>query len=459
MVMDAVLERFVEQSPIAVMARLAVQRAISSEWVDAVFEEHRSTQQTRELLFSTVVELMMLVALGQRPSLHAAARKYGELPTSLSALYQKTRGTEPGVLRALVQGSAERLAPVRIELRTRQKPWLQGYRVRVLDGNHLPASEKRLRLLRGFRGAALPGHSLVVYDAEQDLVVDVVPCEDAHTHEHKMAPNVWRTAQRGDLWIADRAFGTRESVAELVARAAAFVLREAASHPNPTPCGRRRKIGRTETGVVYETPVNLPLPSGETVRLRRIELHLDTPTDDGETVIRLLTNLPMRAASAKKIARLYRRRWTVEGLFQRLEAVLHSEVRTMGHPRAALLAFGCAVIAYNVLAVLQAAIEAAKDLPAEGIELSMYYLADDVRSDYRGLIIAIASEVWETYDAQSPRQLARTLERIARHVEPLRYRKTSRAPKPKQKKAHVARSVVTKHVATARILAGEPLPT
>lgn len=105
MALDAVLARFVAACPVAVMARLALQRAISTEWVDAVFEAHRERQYTRELLFSTVVDLMGLVALGLRPSLHAAAQRAmatGELGVSLPALYEKVNHTEPAVLRTLV---------------------------------------------------------------------------------------------------------------------------------------------------------------------------------------------------------------------------------------------------------------------------------------------------------------------------------------------------------------------
>ena len=51
-------------------------------WVDEVFEAHRQRQYPRELLFSTVVELMSLVSLGLRPSLHAAARQMDNLPVS-----------------------------------------------------------------------------------------------------------------------------------------------------------------------------------------------------------------------------------------------------------------------------------------------------------------------------------------------------------------------------------------
>ena len=113
MVWQAVVERFEQQAPASVMARLALEQALPAHWIDEVFETHRQRQYPRELLFSTVVELMTLVSLGLRPSLHAAARKLDErLPVSLTALYDKVNRCEPAVLRALVQGSAQRLAPL-----------------------------------------------------------------------------------------------------------------------------------------------------------------------------------------------------------------------------------------------------------------------------------------------------------------------------------------------------------
>src|SRR4051812_20732920 len=69
------------------MVRVALEHALPSEWIDAVFEEHRQRQYSRELLFSTVIELVTLVSLGLRPSLHAAARSLETLPVSLGALY------------------------------------------------------------------------------------------------------------------------------------------------------------------------------------------------------------------------------------------------------------------------------------------------------------------------------------------------------------------------------------
>ena len=222
MMLDAVLAQFVKHSPITVMAQLGLERVLEPEWMDQLFEEQRGRQYKRELLFSTTVDIMALVALGLRPSVHAAARARQDLAVSLSALYEKINHTEPALGRALVRESAQRLAPVVEPLKGQQPPACPGYRTRIVDGNCLAPSDKRLKALRPVRSAALPGRSLVV----------------------------------------------------------------------------------------YEQPVDLHGPDGGSLRLRRIEIHLDKPTGDGERTISLLTDLPAHV-SAIQIAALYRRRWSI----------------------------------------------------------------------------------------------------------------------------------------------------
>src|SRR5690242_19416483 len=195
MALDAVLERFEKSSPLTVMVRLVMQQALSREWLEEVFEQNRDKHYTRELLFSTVVDLMALVALGLKKSLHAAAQASAGLGVSLTALYDKVKRTEPEVVRALVRGCAERLSPVVEFMKEKRTPWVAGYRVRVLDGNHLAAREKRLNALRDFRGAALPGQALVVYAPELDLVVDMLPAEDAHAQERALMGPVLEQVQ------------------------------------------------------------------------------------------------------------------------------------------------------------------------------------------------------------------------------------------------------------------------
>jgi hypothetical protein len=54
-----------------------------------LFEQQRQRQYTRELLFSTEVDLMARVAWGLRPLLHAAVHASDTLKVSRQALYEK----------------------------------------------------------------------------------------------------------------------------------------------------------------------------------------------------------------------------------------------------------------------------------------------------------------------------------------------------------------------------------
>jgi IS4 transposase len=457
-VVDAVVERFAHHSPVTLMARLALQRTLKPSWIDEVFAQHARHQYVRELLFSTTVDLMSLVAVGLRPSLHAAAQAAGAaLPVSVTALYDKVNGTEPALVRALVAGSAQRLAPVMAALQRGKPALAAGWHVRILDGSHLAASERRIKPLRGYRGAALPGQSLVVFDPDSALVVDVVPVEDAHVQERLLMPALLAQAQRGELWLADCNFSTRAILGGWAAQGACFIVREHGVNAHPTPCGPPRPCGRIDTGTVSEQPVELPPPEGEGGEpraLRRIELTLDVPTEDGDTVVRLLSNLAPEAMDACTMARRYRRRWSIECLFQRLEAVLHSEVASLGQPRAALLAFGVAVLAYNVLAVLQAAVAVCHATEVADVDdVSLYYLADEVRAHYAGMLVAVEPQAWDAYERLDAAALAQALLDIAAHVQPAQLRRHRRAAKPAAKKDYVSHREASRHVATARVLA------
>jgi IS4 transposase len=452
MALDSVVARFIERSPVTVMARLALGRALDAQWIDALFEQHSERQYTRELLFSTTVDLMSIVAVGLRPSLHAAAKAATDLPVSITALYDKVNGTAPGLVRALVAGSAQRLTPVIEAMSSTPLMSVPGYRVRILDGNHLAASEKRLKPLRGFRGTVLPGQSLVVYDPDLGMVLDVIPCEDGHTQERALMQPLLAASRPGDLWMGDRNFCTRPILCGWHQQGSSFLVREHGANPNPSVRDKPRMIGKIATGTVFEQSVSIDDDAGAPVLLRRIELRLNKPTEDGQMIIRLLTNLPASEFSALELARLYRRRWRIEMMFQRLESVLQSEIPALGHPRAALLAFGVAILAYNVLATIARAITVQHQLDSEKLEISSFYVAITIKADYAGMMIAIAQSTWDTYEKYSARKLAQTLLRIATHAEPHRLRTHPRGPKARVKKGFVSHRAAQRHVATSRVI-------
>jgi hypothetical protein len=61
------------------------------------------------------------------------------------------------------------------ELGGRCKSLLPGYRVKILDGNHLAATPRRLRVTRGHSAGPLPGQSLVVLDPTLMRITDLIP--------------------------------------------------------------------------------------------------------------------------------------------------------------------------------------------------------------------------------------------------------------------------------------------
>ena len=451
---DAVVERFVKRSPLTVMAHVTLRRALAAAWLDAVFAQHAERQYVRSLLFSTVVDLMASVTFGFRPSIHAAVKAVGDtLPVSLTALYDKINRTEPTVVRALVREGAQRLAGVLGALAGVRRAGVAGYAVRIVDGNHLPATEKRLKALRGLRGAALPGHTLVVYDPQLALAVDIVPCEDAHAQERSLTAALLAGVEPGQLWVADRNFSTTRLFEGLADRGAVFIVRKHGRSPTVVEHGPLRRVGRTATGTVYEQRVAITRTDGGTLPLRQICVELHEPTRDGDTRLVLLTSVPAARMTAVAIAEQYRGRWTIEGMFGELEAALAGELRTLGQPKAALFAFGLAVLAFNVLQVVRRAVEAAHTADGAVPAVSSYLVAVEIRATYQGFAIAVDGADWARWDALGDQRFAAALRQMAAGLNLASVRKSRRAPKRRVPKGYVARSIAQRHHSTARLIA------
>jgi IS4 transposase len=451
MILNDVFDRFCQDSPLSVMAQAIMENALSPRSLDELFEEFAQKQFTNKLLFSTVVDLMGSVVCRIRPSIHAAFQARAEtVGTSIDAVYDKLDGTETVVSAALVHSVAARLAPVIDSMNGARPDWLPGYRTRILDGNHLPGSEHRIKELRTIRAAALPGHALVVFDPRLMLATDVVLCEDGHAQERSLLNQILEMVAARDFWIADRNFCTTNFLFGIAGRGGFFAIRQHASTLHWKFVGKRRACGRIDTGKVFEQTIEATNDEGEILILRRITVLLDEATRDGETELHVLTNVPAKDASAKVIADLYRRRWTIETAFQELEASLKSEVNTLGYPKAALFAFCVALVAYNVLSTVKAALRSVHGEEKVAEEVSGYYIADEIQMTHRGMMIAIPEDEWAVFHDMPPMELAGILVELARAVPLSKLRKHPRGPKkPKPKKQSGAK---IKHVATAKIL-------
>jgi hypothetical protein len=446
--MPAAFAPFLEKAPLCVMTRVSLEWLFRPQRLDGLFHETAERQYQRELLFSQVVELMMSVVLRVDPSVHAAYRKRAEaLPVSDQAVYDKLRCMELGVSEALVGDSATQVAPVIDVLKARLPPWLPGYRVRVIDGNHLSKTERRLHVLRRSWAAALPGKVLAVYEQELDLVTRVFLTPDGHAQERSLLDDVLATVCTGDLWIADRNFCTFKFLFEIDNKNAAFVIRQHGTIKGNL-LGKRRYRGRTDTGKLYEQRIELEC-NGVKKTFRRVTLVLDDPTRDGDTEIHVLTNLLETAATARKVMELYRQRWTIEKRFYEVTQTLDCEPNTLGYPQAALFAFCLALVASNAVALMRAALRARHDAKDVG-EMSNYYMAQEIRGAYLGMMIALPPRRWNMFADLTAKEMAKVLHEVAGHVRPAYYRKARRGPKkPPPPKARYRNGG---HVSTHKLL-------
>jgi len=447
MVFGELFERFVEQSPAAVMHRATMERVFAPAKLDAVFHQAAKAQYERELLFSTLVDLTAQVVCRIRKSVHAAfVRQRDRISVSIRALYDKLSHVEPCTSRALVRYTASEVRELIDRVNGWCKPLLKGYRVRILDGNHLAKTDHRLGVLRGTAAGALPGQTLVVMDPQYMIIDEAICCEDGHAQERSLVDQI--EVCRRDLFIDDRNFCTLRFLFLLRTRKAFFITRQHARMPW-IPLGRPRYIGNCSTGRVYEQSVQICDPeSGKVTNVRRITLKLRTPTRDGDMEIHLFSNLPVRIV-ALKIAELYRKRWTLEHAFNELTLHLRCELNTLGYPKAALFAFCVAACSYNLLAAMKGALRGVHGEEVLAAKLSNFFITDEISGTYRGMMIALPPENWVVFQTMSLATFAAQLRRWAGGADLDDYPKHPRGPKkPKRKLANAQ----FQHVSTAKLL-------
>jgi IS4 transposase len=440
---------FAKMRPIAVLAQMALRHLLDSRALQRVFEENAQAQREVAIPFSALTRMMASVVLGQEPSVNAAIKKMsGDLVASHQAVYGKLQRLETGTSRGLVTYSFQRTLALQQELGSISRHDIAGYETRILDGNHLAATEHRLLETRNSTAAPLPGKTLVVYSPRYDAVMDCFPIEDGHAQERSALDEVLETVRERQLWVADRNFCTLKFLYGIAAAGAAFIIRQHGQLVGQ-PLGKLREVGKTETAVVYEQKFQLPEHNGSTLVIRRIIVKLHQPTRDGDHQVLLLTNLSRDEADALTIAEEYRKRWRIETVMQVLTEAFRCEIKPLCYPKAALFGFAIALVMYNALSIILASIKAEHGRETSEL-MSRYYMALEIAQASDGMLIALPPSQWAGLSEASPESLAQEMLQIVRNMDFTYYGKSPRGPKkPKTKPTHARRKV---HVSTKKLL-------
>jgi len=454
MLLEPLFERFLAQAPLSVMARATIEHALAPEALDALFNRTAQRGYTKELLFSTTVDVMSLVVCGSASHVSVAfSHLRDRIPVTLKSVYEKLEHLETVVSAAFVRSVAERCETLIDELGGACRGLLPSpFCVKILDGNHLGATQKRLRATRGHTAGPLPGMCLAVLDPARMLISDVFPSEDGYANERSLIGAVLPRVKADEVWIADRLFCTSDFLEGVTERQAFFVVRRHGK-TRYWPQGEFTPEIETPRGGVRECPVRISHDGQPTLPARLIVVRLKKPTEEGETEVEILTNLAPTVADAALVSQLYLTRWKIEGAFHELTVALQCELNTLGYPRAAVFGFCVAVAAYNVLAIVKAALRAVHGEEKVQNEVSGYRIATRWSLVYPGMMVALPPEEWERWGRLSSRELAGYLRDWAGRID---WRKIRKSP-PRQPTKHPSPRIKDRkvHVSTARLLAAD----
>lgn len=442
----SVFQKFCSSAPFATMTQLVMRACIRDTFGD-VFEEFRGRQYEDKLTFEDVSIAVADVALGVVANPNQAYREHKEdLAVARGRFYDKLNGVSLTLSEQVVRATAEKLVSLQDALGFKKWEGIEGYRLLAVDGNHLQKSEKRLAALRDLENAPLPGTAVARLDLDRQILDHVYLLGDAHQQEADTSDALVEDLEPNDVLVADRHYCIVKFLEQMAAKSVCFIIRQHGRLPGVL-LGRRRKLGRTETGTVYEQQMRLT-KSEDSLVVRRITIELDKPTQDGDTVIHTLTNLSDEV-DGRKVARLYHRRWEEEYAFYYLRMCFYGELPSLGHPRAALFLFSLSVLAYNILQVILAAFFAVHD-DDEVLQLSNLYISKEIASKTPGMLIVFEDADWDALLPDSVMEQAKLLTTIARQTKIDDYRKSVRTKKKKPKKKK--RNVAHKHVSTAKII-------
>ena len=441
-----VFQKYIDKSPFAVMTRL-VSQAVIAEELDRVFQEHRNIQYEKDVKFSAVAMAVADVTMNFSENFNQAYKTHREqLGIAITSFYDKIKATETSISEALVRKSAEKASQLQDALEF--EPWeiLPGYRVFGVDGNALAKTDKRLGVLREATSAPLPGKVVARFDLQRQLFDRAYLLEDAHAQESTTCDRLVQDLLPNDVIVADRHYCIVRFLENISASASLFIIRQH-GRLKGVLLGKRKRLGRTSSGVVYEQTMKLSAADDALV-VRRVTVVLDTPTRDGETEIHVLTNLPSKV-DGLTISDVYRLRWEEENAFHVLQMTLTCELASVGHPRAALLLFCMSMLAYNIRQVIFAALYA-EHADEEVEQVSHFHISKEVSRYTDGMLVVLDDQAWRNLAPRSERGLARLLRTIAQQIVLVEYKKHTRGPKKKKPKR--SRNTKASHVSTARLL-------
>jgi len=365
--------------PLADAALRLLDYATQDEFLLSVFDRHRGRSYAGEIGFPLFVHLVSDSLLGHQGSAHQTfqqAQEAGQLNASVQAMYGKLRRVPIPLSQALFAEAAARLAEVGASVEDPLPASLTSLRALALDGKKLKYVVKRLKPLRGLKGNVFGGKLLVAQDIATGQAVVVEATADGEAGDNPLVPGAVAQVRalpdaRPRLWINDRAFCEFKTLNLQARDDDHFVTR---FHPR---CGfhlnadRPIRTGIDELGRPFREEWGcLGKPNNpHRVVVRRITVE----RSKGGPLILVTSLLDAEAYPAVDLLIVYRRRWGIETMFQRVVQTFNLRNLIGGTPEATVFQAVFCLLLYNTTMTVRDYVAAGANRASKTVSLHLLF--------------------------------------------------------------------------------------
>jgi hypothetical protein len=374
-------------------------------FLSGVFHEFRGRSYEDILSFWSIVQLICDALLEYDGSGHRAmkqAQADHELEVSIQGCYGKLRRIPQSLSEGFLFAGTQRLIGIMPSMRSQVPLSLRRFAVRVIDGKKLKHAAKRLGPTRKFLGSVLGGKVLVALDLRTGLALAMSSHEDGETNDCPLVPPLMRQLRKLPtrqplLIVCDRQFCDLKTPAVLAEDGNHFLIRY---HPKVTftrDAGHGPTQGKDANGRHYTDERGW---LGKENDKRRRYVRRITLTRPGEESLIVVTDLlDEQTYPAEELLELYRMRWGIERVFQRITEVFHLHQLISSTPKGTIFQCAFCLLLYNLIEVECAYVAKAQRLEPEQISLeNLFY------SIHRQLIgwTEMLSTEWTAHHFQHP---------------------------------------------------------
>jgi hypothetical protein len=347
-----------------------------------VYDKYRGRSYEWSLSFANLLGVITDALLEHEGCAHRALKQAQAdegLPVSQEAWYGKLRRIPEFLSQGFLLEGTQRLLGILPTTPSAVPKSVRKFDVRVIDGKKLKNAAKRLKPTRSFRGSVLGGKVLVALDLNSRMAIAMSSHEDGETNDCPLVPELLEqlrglSGERKLLCVLDSQFSDLKVPALLAENEDHFLMRY---HPKVTfsrDSAHPVSKGKDREGRWYEDERGW---LGKEKDKRRRYVRRITLKRPGEEALILITDLLDEVQySATDLLDLYRMRWGIENVFQRITEVFHLRELISSTPKGTIFQCAFCLLLYNLIELERAYLAVAQRLETEQISMeNLFYSA------------------------------------------------------------------------------------